>query len=55
MRRNCLRGLNLIPNACVLPHHNRFGKKWVERLTQVLPDSVLIGIDESTGMINSGR
>jgi cyanophycinase len=52
--KKLLRGLNLIPNACVLPHHNRFGRGWAERLTQALPNSSLIGIDESTGMIHSG-
>jgi len=47
-----LRGLNLIRNACVIPHHNNFGKDWVERLKHLLPDATLIGIDERTGMIN---
>jgi cyanophycinase len=53
--KRLLRGLNLIPNACVLPHHNNFGKTWAARLADLLPDSVLIGIDESTGAIRSGR
>ena len=47
-------GLNLVPNACVLPHHNTFGKRWAPRLGQLLPSSVLIGIDERTGMIDDG-
>ncbi len=46
------RGLNLIPNACILPHHNNFGKTWATQLLQVLPSATLIGIDEQTGMIN---
>jgi cyanophycinase len=50
-----LAGLNLIPNACVIPHHNNFGKSWVERLTALLPDANLIGIDEQTGMIDDGQ
>lgn len=45
-------GLNLIPNACVLPHHNGFGKNWAPRLTQTLANAVLIGIDEQTGMLD---
>ncbi len=53
--KKLLRGLNLIPNACVLPHHNTFGKSWVKQLTQALPDATLIGIDERTGMINNGN
>jgi cyanophycinase len=47
-----LRGLDLIPNACVLPHHNNFGKGWAKQLERLLPNSVLIGIDEQTGMLN---
>ncbi len=46
-------GLNLIPNACVLPHHNGFGKQWAPRLVQALPGAVLIGIDEQTGMLGA--
>lgn len=49
--KRLLRGLNLIPNACILPHHNTFGKAWANQLKQLLPGAVLIGIDESTGML----
>ena len=47
-------GLNLLSNACVLPHHNTFGQHWVERLTALLPGVVLIGIDERTGLLDDG-
>jgi cyanophycinase len=50
--KKVLRGLNLIPNACVLPHHNNFGKAWADRLVQLLPGVVLIGIDEQTGLLS---
>lgn len=50
--KKLLRGLNLIPNACVLPHYNNFGKSWASQLMQLLPNVTLIGIDERTGMIN---
>jgi cyanophycinase len=50
--KKLLRGLNLVPNACVLPHHNNFGKSWAMQLIQLLPSATLIGIDEHTGMIN---
>ncbi len=53
--KKLLRGLNMIPNACVLPHHNNFGKTWAKQLGQLLPDAVLIGIDEQTGMINDSE
>jgi cyanophycinase len=48
-------GLNLVPNACVLPHYNTFGKGWVSKLTALLPGQVLIGIDERTGMLDDGE
>ncbi len=47
-------GLNFVPNTCVLPHHNTFGKKWAAQLTKLLPNTVLLGIDEQTGMIDEG-
>jgi cyanophycinase len=50
--KKLLRGLNLIPNACVLPHHNNLGKAWASRLKTLLPDATLIGIDEETGMLD---
>jgi len=53
--KKLLRGLNLIPNACVLPHHNNFGKAWAKQLIQQLPKATLIGIDEQTGMIGDGN
>ena len=48
-------GLALVPNTCVLPHHNTFGKRWAAQLTTLLPDAVLLGIDEHTGMIEDGE
>ncbi len=45
-------GLGVLPNACVIPHHNTFGKGWAPRLMEALPDAVLIGIDEQTGILN---
>ena len=47
-------GLGLIPAACVLPHHDTFGQDWAPGLTQRLPDLILIGIDEQSGMLNDG-
>jgi cyanophycinase len=44
-------GLNLVPNACVLPHHNTFGKNWAGKLKALLPSATLLGIDEYTGML----
>jgi cyanophycinase len=47
-------GLNLVPNALVLPHHNTFGKSWAPSLLKKRPELTLIGIDEQTGMLNDG-
>jgi cyanophycinase len=47
-------GLNLVPNALVLPHHNTFGKNWAPRLLAQLPGVTLLGIDERTGMLDQG-
>src|ERR1700674_2213174 len=44
-------GLGLVPNSCVLPHHNTFGKRWAPLLSELLPNAVLLGIDERTGML----
>jgi cyanophycinase len=49
---NVLQGLDLLPEVCVLPHHDTFGKNWAPRLTRLLPGALLIGIDEETGLLN---
>ena len=49
-----VKGLNLVPNSLVLPHHNTFGKSWAPQLTKQVPDVTLIGIDEQTGMLDDG-
>jgi len=46
-----MQGLKLIDGICVLPHHITFGQKWVERLRSLLPNIILLGIDEETGII----
>ena len=51
VERRVVAGLGLLPGACVLPHHDTFGRHWVARLRRSLPRHTLIGIDESTGAI----
>jgi len=46
-----MEGLKLIKDLCILPHHDTFGKDWAPRLSQLLPASTLLGIDEETGVI----
>lgn len=53
-RRQIIEGLGLLPNTCVLPHHNTFGKGWAAQLSRLLPNAVLLGIDERTGMLDDG-
>ena len=54
-RAQVVQGLELVPNSCVLPHYNTFGKGWAKLLSIHLPDAVLIGIDERTGMLDDGN
>jgi len=46
-----VKGLNLVERICILPHHNAFGKDWVPQLKKRLPDIILFGIDEETGVL----
>jgi cyanophycinase len=52
--KKIFKGLRLVSGICILPHHNDFGHRWAPQLAQLLPDTVLIGIDEETGMLNDG-
>jgi cyanophycinase len=49
-----LAGLNWVPHACLIPHHDTFGKGWVPELRRLLREDILIGVDEQTGMIRDG-
>jgi cyanophycinase len=49
-----LLGLGLLPGCCVLPHFEAFGGNWAPSLTEQLPGTLLIGIEEQTGMVNDG-
>ena len=51
-------GLNLLQGICILPHHDTFGQTWASRLAKLLPESILVGIDEETGVfcnLSGGR
>lgn len=52
-RGQVVEGLNLVPNSIVMPHYNTFGKSWASRLLEI-SQVTLIGIDESTGMLDDG-
>jgi cyanophycinase len=53
-QKEVLKGLGLVSGCCVLPHHNTFGQSWVSWLANLLPEIILIGIDERTGMLDDG-
>ena len=46
------RGLGLVRGACVLPHHETFGKDWAPLVRKNPARIILVGIDEQTGLIN---
>ncbi len=50
-----LHGLNLVPEACVVPHYDQSGPSWASRLQTLLPEATLIGIDEQTGMLDNAQ
>jgi cyanophycinase len=50
-----LKGLNLIPNACVIPHHGAGTHRWANDLLRQLPGVTLIGIAEQTGIVDDGN
>ena len=43
-------GLGLVSGACVIPHHERFASSWAPRLSKALPEALVVGIDEETGL-----
>ncbi len=47
-------GLGLLANSCVIPHHDTFGRRWAGQLRASLPQALLLGIDERTGMLDDG-
>ena len=48
-----LPGLGLVGGICVIPHHDTFGSDWAAFLGPLLADTILVGIDEETGIIDS--
>ena len=44
-------GLNLVKHIFILPHHNTYGKDWFPLLKHQLPEIILFGIDEETGVL----
>ena len=51
---NIAKGLGLVEGVCIIAHHDTSGRNWAKRLKRLLPDVILIGIEEQTGMVNDG-
>ena len=45
-------GLGVIGSTLVIPHHERAGPPWAARLATIAPEALLLGLDESTGIID---
>jgi cyanophycinase len=52
--RSLLKGLDLLHNTCLIPHHNSSGANWAADLRSRLPDVTLIGVDECAGILCTG-
>ena len=48
-------GLSILGPILVIPHHERSGPSWAERLQSLAPDAKLLGIDEYTGIIDDAE
>jgi cyanophycinase-like exopeptidase len=48
-------GLGFVPDSCVIPYHSSKGRKWSKRLTELLPQAYLLGLDEKCAMIGYGN
>ncbi len=49
--RKIQHGLGLLPDMLVIPHHETMNKSWVEMIQAQLPEVMIAGIDEQTGML----
>lgn len=50
-----LPGLGILGPVLVIPHHDRSGPSWTDRVQSLAPDSQLLGLDESTGIIDDAE
>ncbi|RZW26097.1 MAG: hypothetical protein EX260_01805 [Desulfobulbaceae bacterium] len=48
-------GLGLLGPILVIPHHERSGPAWVERMQSFAADAQLLGLDEFTGIIDDAE
>jgi cyanophycinase len=48
------RGLDLLPNTCLIPHHASAASRWLPRLREQFPGALLLGVDECTALLREG-
>lgn len=48
-------GLSILGPILVIPHHEKSGPSWAEKLQSMAPDAQLLGLDESTGIIDDAE
>ena len=48
-------GLSILGPILVIPHHEKSGPSWAERLQSLAPDAQLLGLDEFTGIIDDAE
>lgn len=53
--RRAVPALNVVPGVAVLPHYERFGRRWTESEIAGLPgEAALLGLDEKTAAVWDG-
>ena len=50
-----LPGLSILGPILVIPHHEKSGASWAQRLQSLAPDAQLLGLDEYTGIIDDAE
>jgi len=53
--RKAMPALGLLPGITMQPHHDTYGRRWVDWTLENLPGLTLLGVDEQTGAIYAGQ
>ena len=48
-------GLTMLGPTLIIPHHERSGPSWAARMQASVPEATLLGLDESTGIIDDAE
>jgi cyanophycinase-like exopeptidase len=55
VERRPIDALDAVPKTAVLPHYNTFGQRWIESAQKAAPELTLLGVDERSAAVWSGR